>query len=446
MSPTNAARRRRRTRRNRGLPRAGRVCRRPRAAPGGAASPGRRRPGGRAGRSRRGAGRGRSRRAPAPLRLPAPASPAAVVPLGFPRTALGAASAAWRWTQVMYGLDPVRAAAAAAAVRRPLVSLRAGPGRADHDRGAGQPRRRRHRPGQPGVPGRHPAHGAGDRPGPRLPGGGRAHHRRPWQHRRRPAAPGTGLGAAPALDRHRGRRGDYRLLDRDRDPIRVAGLTADPDTPGGVPARLARRRPAGGGAVSCLNPLDWAGCVAQQVATSIWDTICQGFADAAADMVKGFGAFFTDATTINLASSGYATTFQLLLATGAGVAVIVLCLQVGLSVLRRDGSGVARGVTGALQAGVAAAAIVGARPGPPRRRRPAHRQHRRRVRHLRQPRHPALHGLLQRRRRPRRPAAAHLRRARHPGQPRPLPGNDRPPGGDRGARRYQPDRDGRAAR
>jgi len=111
--------------------------------------------------------------------------------------------------------------------------------------------------------------------------------------------------------------------------------------------------------VSCLNPLDWAGCVAQQVAGSIWDSICSGFADAAAEMLKGFGAFFTGATTINLAGSGYAATFRLLLGAGAGVAVIVLCLQVGLSVLRRDGAGVARGIIGALQAGLAAAATVG---------------------------------------------------------------------------------------
>jgi hypothetical protein len=110
--------------------------------------------------------------------------------------------------------------------------------------------------------------------------------------------------------------------------------------------------------MSCLNPLDWAGCAAQRVATGIWDSICQGFADAAADMMRGFGAFFTGATSINLAASGYAGTYRLLLAAAAGVAVIVLCLQVGLSVLRRDGSGVARGVTGALQAGVAAAAVV----------------------------------------------------------------------------------------
>ncbi len=110
--------------------------------------------------------------------------------------------------------------------------------------------------------------------------------------------------------------------------------------------------------MSCLNPLDWAGCAAQRVASGIWDSICQSFADAAADMLKGFGAFFTGATSINLAASGYAGTFTLLLAAGAGVAAIVLCLQVGLSVLRRDGSGVARGVTGALQAGVAAAALV----------------------------------------------------------------------------------------
>ena len=111
--------------------------------------------------------------------------------------------------------------------------------------------------------------------------------------------------------------------------------------------------------MSCLNPLEWAGCAAQQVAAGVWDTICRGFADAAADLLKGFGTFFASASTINLAGSGYAPTFALLLGAGAGVAVIVLCLQVGLSVLRRDGAGVARGITGALQAGVAAAATVG---------------------------------------------------------------------------------------
>ncbi len=170
--------------------------------------------------------------APAPLRLPAPASPAAVVPLGYPRTPLGAASAAWRWTQVMYGLDPVRAAAAAARYADP--SFPSAPARAAQTTIAVR--------ASLGVAATGPATPAYlvvtprmvqvTDPDPDFPvvdvlatadlggaAGARLHQVQVLELHLRwaPAAAGGG---------------DYRLLDRDMDPSRVAGLTAEPDTPG----------------------------------------------------------------------------------------------------------------------------------------------------------------------------------------------------------------------
>jgi hypothetical protein len=169
--------------------------------------------------------------APAPLRLPAPASPAAVVPLGYPRTPLGAASAAWRWTQVMYGVDPVQAAAAAARYADP--SFPSAPARAAQTTTAV-----RASLGVAATGSTAPAYLVVT---PRMVQVIDADPDSPVVDVLATADLGSAAGArlhqVQVLELHlhwattAAGGGDYRLMDRDMDPVRVAGVTAEPDTP-----------------------------------------------------------------------------------------------------------------------------------------------------------------------------------------------------------------------
>lgn len=60
--------------------------------------------------------------APPLLRLPRPRGYSGFVPVGFPRTPAGAASAVWRWTPMLFGLDPETVAAAARVWAHPSFS------------------------------------------------------------------------------------------------------------------------------------------------------------------------------------------------------------------------------------------------------------------------------------------------------------------------------------
>ena len=162
--------------------------------------------------------------------LPAPAAPDAAVPLGYPHTALGAASAAWRWTRTLYGLDPARAAAAAAACADPTFPTAAA--RAAQTTLAA-------RAGL-GLPAAGPASPAYLVLTPRMVQVADRDPDRPVVD----VLATADLGSAAGVRLHRVQvlelhlhwaptagGGDYRLLDRDGDPTRVAGLAADPDTP-----------------------------------------------------------------------------------------------------------------------------------------------------------------------------------------------------------------------
>lgn len=193
----------------------------------------------------------------APLLLPTPAvAGSGIVPLGYLHSALGAASAGWRWIQVLYGLDPARAAAAAAACADPTfrdaaaraaattLAVRAGLGLA----AAG--------PTNPGYLVVTPRMLLIADPDPDRPvidvlatadlgtaGGARTHRVQVLELHLHWTATTTGTDAGG---------GDYRLLDRDADRLRVAGLTADPDTPAAyrlgwrdaVPAEAVAVQPA----------------------------------------------------------------------------------------------------------------------------------------------------------------------------------------------------------
>jgi hypothetical protein len=177
---------------------------------------------------------------PAALRLPAPrlAAGSPVIPLGFPHTALGAASAAWRWTQAMYGLDPPRASAAAAACADPTFGD--APARAAQTALAVR--------ASLGVAATGPATPAYLVVTPRMVQVIDPDPDFPVVDVLTTADLGNAAGArlhrVQVLELHlhwaaTAGGGDYRLLDRDGDATRMAGRTADPDNP--AAARLGWR-------------------------------------------------------------------------------------------------------------------------------------------------------------------------------------------------------------
>lgn len=100
--------------------------------------------------------------------------------------------------------------------------------------------------------------------------------------------------------------------------------------------------------MSC-NPLDLGGClsdVAESAATSLWNQICQSFADSATSMLTQFAKWFADLPDANLDGAGVRTVYSISMGIAAVVAVLLLLGQVARSALTHDGRHLAAGLVG----------------------------------------------------------------------------------------------------
>src|ERR1700739_5034533 len=92
------------------------------------------------------------------------------------------------------------------------------------------------------------------------------------------------------------------------------------------------------------------GGAANTAAGQGWDAICQAFADAASGLFKAFGDAFTRITDVNLASSGVASPYGIMLVIAFSVAALLVFGQVIRTALTHDGSGLAQALSGVAKA------------------------------------------------------------------------------------------------
>lgn len=99
--------------------------------------------------------------------------------------------------------------------------------------------------------------------------------------------------------------------------------------------------------MSC-NFLDLGGClsdVAKSAATSLWDQICQSFADSATSMLNDFATWFAGMSSASL-DGGVRTVYSISMGIAASVAVLLLLGQVARTALTHDGRHLATGLVG----------------------------------------------------------------------------------------------------
>jgi hypothetical protein len=92
------------------------------------------------------------------------------------------------------------------------------------------------------------------------------------------------------------------------------------------------------------------GGAANTAAGQGWDAICQAFADAASVLFKAFGDAFTRITDVNLASSGVASPYGIMLVIAFSVAALLVFGQVIRTALTHDGTALAQAMTGVAKA------------------------------------------------------------------------------------------------
>jgi hypothetical protein len=92
------------------------------------------------------------------------------------------------------------------------------------------------------------------------------------------------------------------------------------------------------------------GGAANTAASQGWDAICQAFADAAGVLFKAFGEAFTHITDVNLASSGIASPYGIMLVIAFSVAALLVFGQVMRTAWTHDGSGLAQALSGVAKA------------------------------------------------------------------------------------------------
>jgi hypothetical protein len=105
---------------------------------------------------------------------------------------------------------------------------------------------------------------------------------------------------------------------------------------------------------------DWtnpASCAASLITGSVastvpdaWNAICKAFAQAASELLAGFGKAFAAIPDLNLASAGISTPYAYALALAGVVAGLLVFGQVIRTVWTHDGSGVAQLLTGVAKA------------------------------------------------------------------------------------------------
>jgi len=100
--------------------------------------------------------------------------------------------------------------------------------------------------------------------------------------------------------------------------------------------------------VSC-NVLDVGGCfadLAKSAATSLWDQICQSFADSATSMLKQFATWFANMPDASLDGAGVRSVYSISMGIAAAVAVLLLLGQVARTALTHEGRHLATGLVG----------------------------------------------------------------------------------------------------
>jgi hypothetical protein len=100
--------------------------------------------------------------------------------------------------------------------------------------------------------------------------------------------------------------------------------------------------------VSC-NVLDVGGCfadLAKSAATSLWDQICQSFADSATSMLNQFAKWFATMPDASLDGAGVRSVYSISMGIAAAIAVLLLLGQVARTALTHDGRHLAAGLLG----------------------------------------------------------------------------------------------------
>jgi len=101
---------------------------------------------------------------------------------------------------------------------------------------------------------------------------------------------------------------------------------------------------------------DLTGCVGDVVGSavsSVWDSICQSFGDAATAMLQGFATAFAGSDKVNLTSAGVSSVYGISLGLASVVAALLLLWQVARTVWTHDGNAMAQGLIGVGKAALA---------------------------------------------------------------------------------------------
>ena len=109
---------------------------------------------------------------------------------------------------------------------------------------------------------------------------------------------------------------------------------------------------------------DLTGCVGDVVGSavsSVWDSICQSFGDAATSMLQSFGNAFASPNTdaVDLGSDGVHSVYAISVAIAGTVAALLLLFQVMRTVWTHEGSALAQGLIGVGKAALAFLMTIG---------------------------------------------------------------------------------------